>query len=68
LVETVPLVEEHARIEKRSVVSGRVRIRTETDVVEELAEAALTEEVVKVTRVPIDRYVDEAPQVRTEEG
>ena len=65
---TIPLVEEELRLDKRDVVTGKVRVRTVVDVVEELAQASLQEETVEVTRVPIDRMVDEAPAVRTEDG
>ena len=64
--EVVPLVEETASIQKREIVTGRVRIRTVTDTVEEIARADLQQETVEVTRVPIDRVVDVAPAVRTE--
>jgi stress response protein YsnF len=50
------------------VTSGRVRIETVTDTVEELAHATLDEETVEVTRVPIGREVSAAPAVRTEDG
>jgi stress response protein YsnF len=36
------------------------------DVEQGLAEATLTEEFVEVTRVPMDRVVEEMPDVRTE--
>jgi stress response protein YsnF len=65
---TIPLVEEELRLDKRDVVTGKVRVRTVVDVVEELAQASLQEETVEVTRVPIDRMIDEAPAVRTEDG
>jgi len=66
--EVVPLVEEEAHIGKHEVSTGKVRIRTVTDAVEELAHADLHGEMVEVTRVPVDRVVDEAPQTRTEGG
>jgi stress response protein YsnF len=66
--EVVPLVEETASIQKREIVTGRVRIRTVTDTVEEIARADLQQETVEVTRVPIDRVVDVAPAVRTDDG
>ena len=65
---TIPLVEEELRLEKRSVVTGKVRVRTVVDVIDEMAQASLEEETVEVTRVPVDRMVDEAPAVRTEDG
>jgi uncharacterized protein (TIGR02271 family) len=67
-VETLALVEEALRVDKREVTSGRVRIETVTDTVEELARATLDEETVEVTRVPIGREVSAAPAVRTEDG
>jgi stress response protein YsnF len=64
----IPLAEEELRLEKRSVVTGKVRVRTVVDVIDEMAQASLEEETVEVTRVPVDRMVDEAPAVRTEDG
>jgi stress response protein YsnF len=66
--EVVPLIEETASIRKREVVTGRVRVRTVTDTVEEIARAEVQEETVEVTRVPIDRVVDAPPDVRTDDG
>jgi uncharacterized protein (TIGR02271 family) len=64
--ESIPIAEEELRVEKRQTVTGRVRVRTEVDTVEELARASLDTETVEVQRVPIDRMVDTAPTVRTE--
>ena len=64
--EVIPLVEETATIDKRQVVTGRVRVQTVTDTVEELARADVQREIVEVTRVPIDRMVEAAPEIRTE--
>jgi uncharacterized protein (TIGR02271 family) len=64
----IPLAEEEVRIDKREVPTGRVRVRTATEVVEELARATLDEDVVEVTRVAVGREVDVAPEVRTEDG
>jgi uncharacterized protein (TIGR02271 family) len=66
--EGIPLIEEEGRIEKREVSTGRVRVRTSTDTIEEVARATLNEDVVEVTRVPIGREVDAAPRVRSEDG
>lgn len=63
---TLPVIEEHLRIEKERVRTGRVRVRTETATVEEMATAELSTETVEVTRVPIDMPVEQAPPVRTE--
>ncbi len=64
----VPLHEEEVRLDKKSVVTGRVRIRSVVETVEEQARAVLEGERVEITRVPVDRVVDEAPSVRTEDG
>jgi uncharacterized protein (TIGR02271 family) len=64
--EIIPLVEETAAIGKRQVVTGRVRVQTVTDTIEELACADVQQESVEVTRVPIDKVVETAPEIRTE--
>ncbi|HVL71046.1 MAG TPA: DUF2382 domain-containing protein [Beijerinckiaceae bacterium] len=63
---TIPIVEEEARLDKRSVVTGKVRVRTSTETVEQMVGGDLTEEFVEVERIPVDREVAEAPRVRTE--
>lgn len=64
--EVIPLVEETARVEKREVRGGAVRVRTVVDAVEDFARAELQGEKVEVTRVPVDREIDRAPEIRTE--
>jgi stress response protein YsnF len=64
--EIIPVVEETAAIDKRQVVAGRVRVRTVTETVEELAHASVQREDVEVTRVPIDRVVETVPEIRTD--
>ena len=64
--EVIPLVEETARIAVREVSGGKVRVRTITDTVEEIARATLDEENVDVTRVPVNQDVDAVPAVRTD--
>ena len=64
----IPVLEERARIERRDRVVGRVRVTTRTreeDV--ELAET-LRSSRVEVTRVPVEAFVDEVPEVREEDG
>lgn len=60
------VVEEQLRIGKELVRTGRVRVATETDLVEETASVLLARDTVEVVRVPIDREVDEMPEMRTE--
>lgn len=65
----LPIVEETARIEKRAVEKGRVRVRTHTATTEQVLRESLSANVVGVTRVPINRTLAEgepAPQVRRE--
>lgn len=66
--QVIPLVEETARVDKRETVSGKVRVRTEVDTVEEVVRETLTENTVEVTRVLIDRRVEQVPEIRTENG
>lgn len=66
---TVPLVEEHAEVELRSVEKGRVRVSTHTEVVEEHIRGSVLTDNVSVERVRIDRTLSEGesvPTIRTE--
>ena len=62
----IPLVEEEISVSKRKSRTGRVRVETRTEQVDELVGADLTSSEVEVERVPIDREVDRAPEIRTE--
>jgi len=64
--EKLPLAEEQAHLEKRRVVTEKVRVHTEVDVLEQAISGELTADHVSVRRVPIDRYVETAPGIRTE--
>jgi uncharacterized protein (TIGR02271 family) len=64
----VPLLEEELQVGKRTVETGRVRIRTLVETVEETARAVLQGERIEVERIPVDRIVDKPPSVRTEDG
>lgn len=66
--EVIPLVEEEVHLDKRQVTTGRVQIRTLVDAVQETVRASVAEETVEVTRVPVGREIDQAPEVRTEDG
>ncbi len=63
---TIRLVEENVSIEKERVVTGRVRVSTASTSVEETTHATLEGVRVEVTREPIGREVDEAPESRVE--
>jgi stress response protein YsnF len=47
----IPVAEETARIEKRAIETGRVRVGTHTDTVEQVLRETLRSEAVSVTRV-----------------
>ena len=62
----IPIVEEVARIEKRVVDKGTVRVSTEIDTVTERVETALREQTATLDRVRVDRVVDTPPEPRLE--
>jgi uncharacterized protein (TIGR02271 family) len=64
--ETLELVSEQAFVEKRDVVTGKVRISTRTEVETELVSAVLNEDSVTVERVPVNRDIDAVPEVRVD--
>jgi stress response protein YsnF len=64
--DALSIVEEELRVEKRQVATGRVTVRTRTEVSDEVARATLEGETVEVTRVPVNREIDAAPSIRTE--
>ena len=64
--DVLPIAEETMVVGKRSVVTGRVRVETKTDLVEEIASLQLATSEVEIERVPIDRQIDAVPDVRTE--
>ena len=60
------LAEEILRVEKQSIVSGAVQVRTETEVIEENLSVSLDSQTVEVTRVPVNKTINSAPAIRTE--
>ncbi len=65
----LPLVEEELRVSKREAVTGRVRVRTVTETLDEIVRQDLQGERIEVERVPVDTLVEPGapvPQVRTE--
>ena len=67
----LPLVEETARIDKRADETGRVRVSTRTETIEQVLRENLRSDHVGVTRVTLNRTLSEGesmPQVRTENG
>jgi stress response protein YsnF len=66
--KTIPLAEETIRFEVQDVETGRVRVTTSTEFVNEIIEADLVSEAAEVTRVPIGQVVQAIPPVRNENG
>jgi uncharacterized protein (TIGR02271 family) len=66
---TLPLLEEHATIDKRTVTTGKVRVVTHTENVEEIVRAVLKGEEAEVVTVELDQTVSgPAPLIRMEDG
>ena len=63
---TLRLVAEQAEVSKRKVVTGRIDVRTVTETIDEIVKATVQGQTVDVTRVPVDRYIDAVPVMRTE--
>jgi uncharacterized protein (TIGR02271 family) len=63
----IPLLEEQATVTKRDVPTGRVRVSTHVENIDEVAHADLLSDNVEITRVTIgERVTGSVPQVRTE--
>ena len=65
------LIAEIARIDKRAVETGRVRVSTRTETVDEVLRENLRSDMVGVTRVAVNRTLAEGevpPVVREEDG
>lgn len=65
----IPIVEERAHVTKREVDGDRLRVTTQTDLVEEHVSETLRTDEVQVTRVPVGRTLtpgEAAPAIRTE--
>ena len=65
---SIPLIQENLTVAKRSVETGRVRIRTVVD--EKLVRVSeqLERDDVTIERVSVNREVTQAPEVREENG
>lgn len=62
----LPIIEETVSLTSRKVATGRVRIATRTESVDQILPADLSSMDVEVTRVPVDRKIETAPEIRTE--
>ena len=66
--QRIPLVEERARVAKQDVVTGKVTVRTVSEDIQQIVREHLDQETIDVTRVPVNREIDKAPDVRTVDG
>lgn len=62
----IPVIAEEVRVDKRTVESGRVRIRKFVREHQELVDEPLLADEVRVERVPVNRYIDKPVAVRYE--
>lgn len=62
----IPVIQEQAHLEKRTVETGRVRITKQVHEREEVVDEALFEEEVEIKRVVVNRVVDQPVSVRYE--
>jgi stress response protein YsnF len=63
--DVLPLVEERLVVDRRRT-GGVVRVRTDTEAVDEIAAIDLESQEVEVSRVPVGRVVEGPQPVRTE--
>lgn len=59
----IPVIEETVSLSKRTLVTGRVRVSTQTETVEDVLPVELSETEVEVVRVPMGRKIDSIPEV-----
>ncbi len=62
----IPVLQEEIEVHKEIRKTGTVRIRKTVRESEELVHESLAYETVDVERVPMDRFVDTLPSIRTE--
>ncbi len=62
----LPIVRESVQVTRRDVATGRVRVRVIPETREETVEVTLQDRSVMVEHVPVGRFVEQPPPVRTE--
>ena len=62
----IPVIQEQATVSKRIVETGKVLVRKQLREYEELVDIPHVQEEVRVERVPVNQFVERAPEVRTE--
>ena len=64
----IPLAEETLTVSKRKIERRRLRVQLKTAVDTQLAQASLRREDIVVDRVPMNKVITAAPDVREEDG
>lgn len=62
----IPVIQEEIVVDKYIVEKGKVRVSKRVSEYEEIVDEPLFHEEVKVERVPVNKFIDAAPQVRQE--
>jgi uncharacterized protein (TIGR02271 family) len=62
----IPVIQEQATVRKRVVETGKVNVSKQVREYEEIVDIPHVHEEVKVDRVPVNQFVEAAPEVRTE--
>lgn len=62
----IPVIEERLKIEKKVIEAGKVKISKKIREEEETVDIPVMQEEVQVERVPVNKFVETAPQVRYE--
>jgi len=62
----IPIKKERARARKRTMETGRVRVRKVVSEHEEEVDVPLVQDEIEIERVPIHRQVDQPPPIRSE--
>ena len=63
---TIPVIEEKARVDKKMVEKGKVRVIKKVETEDEKVKIDVKNEEVNVERVPVNEYADTPPEVRYE--
>ena len=61
----IPVFEEELEVSTRTVGTGRVRVETRTELIDEIVRADLESSQFDVSRVAVNRFVKKAPPVKT---
>ncbi len=64
----IPIIEEAAFVTKRAVETEHVRVRTSVETRATTLSETVSRDHVTIERVPVDRRIDQAPEIREEEG